>query len=82
VKSKRLYIIEYRFNGYATAILKLLLDKAREENASVVELRATHSGKPVYEKLASRKRTAPTARKWCCGWFNAGRMAPFIPSSM
>ncbi len=43
--------IEYRFNGYATAALKLLIDKAREENASVVELRATHSGKPVYEKL-------------------------------
>lgn len=43
--------IEYRFNGYATAVLKALIDKAREENASLVELRATRSGKPVYEKL-------------------------------
>lgn len=43
--------IEYRFNGYATAALKALIDKAREEKASVVELRATRSGKPVYEKL-------------------------------
>lgn len=43
--------IEYRFNGYATAVLKTLIDKAREENASLVELRATCSGKPVYKKL-------------------------------
>jgi predicted acetyltransferase len=43
--------IEYRFNGYATATLKLLIDKAREENVSLIELAATKDGKPVYEKL-------------------------------
>lgn len=42
---------EYRFNGYATATLKRLIEKAREENASFVELMATASGRPVYEKL-------------------------------
>lgn len=43
--------IEYRFNGYATATLKALIDKARKENVSLIELAATSSGKPVYEKL-------------------------------
>lgn len=43
--------IEYRFNGFATATLKALIEKAREENASVVELSATKAGRPVYEKL-------------------------------
>lgn len=43
--------IEYRFNGCATATLKRLIDKAREENVSLIELAATSSGKPVYEKL-------------------------------
>lgn len=43
--------IEYRFNGYATAALKLLIEKAKEENASLIELAATKDGKPVYEKL-------------------------------
>lgn len=42
---------EYRFNGYATATLKLLIEKSRQENASFIELSATSSGKPVYEKL-------------------------------
>lgn len=42
---------EYRFNGYATATLKLLIEKAQQEKASFIELSATSSGKPVYEKL-------------------------------
>ncbi len=42
---------EYRFNGYATATLMCLIDKAKQENASFIELSATSSGKPVYEKL-------------------------------
>lgn len=42
---------EYRFNGYATATLKCLIEKAAQENASFIELSATSSGKPVYEKL-------------------------------
>ncbi len=43
--------IEYRFNGYATAALELLINKAREENVSLIELSATPSGRHVYEKL-------------------------------
>lgn len=42
---------EYRFKGYATAVLKRLIDKAREENLSYIELSASPSGRPVYEKL-------------------------------
>lgn len=42
---------EYRFNGYATAVLKLLIDKAQQEDASFIELSATSAGKHVYEKL-------------------------------
>ncbi|NLA87482.1 MAG: GNAT family N-acetyltransferase [Clostridiales bacterium] len=38
-------------NGYATATLKLLINKAREEDVSLIELSATPTGKPVYEKL-------------------------------
>lgn len=51
--------IEHRFNGYATATLRLLLDKANEENASLVELQATKDGKPVYEKLGFEEALHP-----------------------
>lgn len=43
--------IEYRFYGYATATLKALIGKAKDENVSLIELAATPSGKPVYERL-------------------------------
>lgn len=43
--------VEHRLNGLATAALRLLIAKAKEENVSFLELSATSAGKPVYEKL-------------------------------
>jgi GNAT superfamily N-acetyltransferase len=42
---------EHRRKGFASAALKLLIHKAREEDASFIELSASESGKYVYEKL-------------------------------
>lgn len=42
---------EHRLKGFATAALKLLIKKARDESVSYIELSATGAGKPVYEKL-------------------------------
>lgn len=42
---------EHRRKGFSTASLKLLIDKARELNASNIKLSASPSGKYVYEKL-------------------------------
>jgi len=42
---------EYRKKGCATACLNLLIDLAKRENCSYLELSASEMGKPVYEKL-------------------------------
>lgn len=42
---------EYRRRGYATRVLGNLIDRARKENLSKIELSATADGKPVYEKI-------------------------------
>ncbi|SHI11281.1 Acetyltransferase (GNAT) domain-containing protein [Sporobacter termitidis DSM 10068] len=41
----------YREKGLATAALKLLIEKAKEEGLSFIALSATAAGKPVYERL-------------------------------
>ena len=42
---------EYRRRGYATMVLKRLIDRAKELDLSKIELSATEDGRPVYEKL-------------------------------
>lgn len=41
----------YRRKGYATKVLERLIEKAKEQNLSKIELSATTDGKPVYKKL-------------------------------
>ena len=42
---------EHRKKGYATATMNLLLEKAKKENLSYIELVASQSGKSLYQKL-------------------------------
>ena len=42
---------EYRKKGIATELLKRLIEEAKAQNVSYIELSATESGKPLYEKL-------------------------------
>lgn len=42
---------EYRGKGYASAVLRALIDKARELGVDTIELSATEAGRPVYERL-------------------------------
>ncbi len=42
---------EYRGRGYATAVLECIIRQAKAMNVSVIELSATETGRPVYEKL-------------------------------
>jgi GNAT superfamily N-acetyltransferase len=42
---------EHRRKGCATACLNMLIDIAKRENCSYLELSASEMGKPVYEKL-------------------------------
>jgi ribosomal protein S18 acetylase RimI-like enzyme len=45
---------EFRRKGYATQVLKLLIDKAKEKNLSFIELSASELGKSLYKKLGFR----------------------------
>jgi GNAT superfamily N-acetyltransferase len=42
---------DYRRKGIATRLLKMTIDEAKAMNISYLELSATNSGKPLYEKL-------------------------------
>lgn len=42
---------EYRRKGYATSIMNLLIEEAKRQNLSYIELSASPHGKPLYEKL-------------------------------
>jgi len=44
-------IPEYRRQGLALKLCELVIDKARQSGASLVELDATEAGQPVYRKL-------------------------------
>lgn len=46
---------KFRGKGYATQVLNLLIDKAKEEDVSFIELSASELGKPLYEKLGFKK---------------------------
>jgi ribosomal protein S18 acetylase RimI-like enzyme len=42
---------EYRRMGYATNAMNLLIEEAKRQNLSYIELSASDSGKPLYKKL-------------------------------
>lgn len=42
---------EYRKKGYATSIMKILIEEAKKQGVSYLELSASESGKPLYKKL-------------------------------
>ena len=42
---------ENRKMGYATKIMNLLIEEAKKQDVSYVELSASESGKPLYQKL-------------------------------
>lgn len=42
---------EHRKRGYATRAMQALIDEARRQNLSYIELTASESGKPLYQKL-------------------------------
>ena len=48
---------EYRRQGIATKLLELLIEEAKNENASFIELSATPMGKSVYEKLGFKEKS-------------------------
>lgn len=46
----------YRRRGYATAAMKALMDVAKQQDLSYIELSASRSGKPLYQKLGFEER--------------------------
>lgn len=46
---------EYRRMGYATNVMNLLIDEAKRQNLSYIELSASELGKPLYEKLGFKE---------------------------
>jgi len=54
----------YRRRGIATHMMKMLIEEGKKLNLSFIELSATVSGKPLYEKLGFReKKSAYTPMK-------------------
>lgn len=45
----------YRKQGIATKLLNLLIEKAKEQNLSYIDLAASEMGQPIYEKLGFHK---------------------------
>ncbi|GHV12450.1 N-acetyltransferase [Clostridia bacterium] len=50
---------DYRKKGYATMALNALIEEAKRQNLSYIDLSATESGRPVYEKLGFIVKNAP-----------------------
>ena len=46
----------YRRRGYATAAMNALIDVAKQQDLSYLELSASQSGKPLYQKLGFEER--------------------------
>jgi GNAT superfamily N-acetyltransferase len=42
---------EYRKNGYGTSVLKKIIEEAKKQNVSIIDLLATDDGENVYRKL-------------------------------
>ena len=47
--------LKYRKKGYATSTMNLLLDEAKKQGLSYVELSASESGKLLYQKLGFKE---------------------------
>lgn len=47
---------EYRRMGFATRTMNLLIEEAKRQNLSYIELSASESGKPLYEKLGFKEQ--------------------------
>ena len=50
---------EHRRKGYSTQALGLLIQKAKDENLSCLQLSASDMGKPLYEKLGFKPSAKP-----------------------
>ena len=46
---------EYRKKGYASSTMNALICEAKKQNLSYIELSASESGKPLYEKLGFKE---------------------------
>jgi len=42
---------EYRKNGIAANVIKMIIEEAKKQNVSIIDLHATEDGKNVYKKL-------------------------------
>jgi GNAT superfamily N-acetyltransferase len=42
---------EYRKNGFGTSVLKKIIEEAKMQNVSIIDLLATEDGESVYKKL-------------------------------
>lgn len=49
---------KYRKKGYATRVMDLLIEVAKKNNLSYLELSATEQGKELYKKLGFKERGA------------------------
>ena len=49
---------EYRKKGYASSTMNALICEAKKQNLSYIELSASQSGKPLYEKLGFKEITS------------------------
>ena len=49
---------EYRKKGVATQLLKCIIEESKTLNLSYLELSATESGKPLYEKLGFQTKNS------------------------
>lgn len=49
---------DYRRQGIATKLLNFLIQDAREENLSFIELSATEEGEPVYRKMGFTEKVS------------------------
>jgi GNAT superfamily N-acetyltransferase len=43
--------LEYRKNGFETSVLKRIIEEAKKQNVSIIDLLATDDGESVYKKL-------------------------------
>jgi ribosomal protein S18 acetylase RimI-like enzyme len=51
-------------NGLATQIFRLLMAECQDRGVAVIELYATPSGRPLYEKFGYTVRTGSPAMQW------------------
>lgn len=52
---------EYRRLGIATRVLRHIIDIARQQNVSLIDLNASAAGKPLYNMLGFKESEAPSS---------------------